>query len=305
MATRGQGSGWQRRRLWTMVSGLWTAGFLGLGLMPAAWGHSEEAAVSYKTYTPITVDGKLDDWVRRLERGNWSAKMEITNGEVVKWIRAVPIYVNTLSSRVESGAVTSPQDLSAVLYTLWDEQQLYIAALVTDDQVVTQHEGADMWQDDTLELWVDCRHDAVTHTLSQDDEYQLGFSPASKYRNHAIAWAWRNPDTQSVIAAMQVASVLMPNGYVLEASVPWSVLHGCHPSLGGMIGFNISLADKDEDQLWSHITWSGQLHSDPSQFGHLYFMDAPVDLFPSDVFEAPPGDSSWETILEPSKGSHR
>lgn len=262
---------------------------LGLALWPAlpARPHSEEATISVKTYTPVTVDGTLNDWVRRLESSNWTGKLEVKKGRVVEWMRAVPIYLNTLTSTVEAGTVKSPEDFSATVYTLWDERNLYVAAVVHDDQVVTQQRGADMWQDDGLELWLDCRHDALTHTLFQDDEYQLGFSPAGPSRPQAVAWAWRNPRTEPVIAAMTVASSLTPEGYVLEAAVPWAALQGCQPAVGGMIGFNISAVDKDDDQLWTHLTWSGKLHSDPSQFGHLYLVDAPVNLFPEDVFEVP------------------
>lgn len=262
---------------------------LALAVCPlrTAHAHTDRAAISLRTYTPIQVDGTLDDWVRRLEASNWAGQLEVKKGRVLEWIRAVPIHLNTLVARVESGTIKSADDFSAVVYTLWDTKNFYVAAIVTDDDVVTQHDQGDIWQDDALEFWLDCRHDAVTHTLFQDDEYQLGFSPASRSRNLPVAWAWRNPHTEPVIAAMRVVSSLTPTGYMLEASVPWAALQGCQPGIGGMIGFNLSMVDKDADQLWSHITWSGQLHSDPSQFGHLYFLDAPVDLFPSDVFEGP------------------
>ena len=262
----------------------------------AAQAHSEEAAVCVRTYTAIHVDGTLDDWVRRLESSNWAGQLEVKKGHVLEWVRAVPAYVNTLMSKVESGNVKSPADFSAVVYTTWDLQHLYVAAVVTDDEVVTQHEGADIWQDDALELWVDCRHDAVTHTLVQDDEYQIGLSPASRYRSKAVGWAWRNPHPEPVIEGLAVASAPTPTGYILEASVPWRTLQGCQPAIGGMIGFNLSFVDKDEDQQWTHITWSGELHSDPSQFGHLYFVDAPVDLFPSDVFDAPSAPSPVDEL---------
>ena len=273
-----------------------------MGVRPASSveAHSEEATISVKTYTPIVVDGTLDDWVRRLEGSNWTGQLEVQKGQVREWIRAVPAYVNTLTSKVESGMVKNPEDLSATIYTMWDAERFYLAAVVQDDEVVTQHEGGDIWQDDAVELWLDCRHDAVTHTLAQDDEYQLGFSPASQYRSQAIAWAWRNPHAEQVIPKMQVASSSMPHGYIVEAAVPWSALQGCQPAIGGMIGFNISLVDKDEDQSWTHLTWSGQLHSDPSQFGHLYFVDAPVDLFPSDVFDGSSGPSPLKAVLESS-----
>jgi hypothetical protein len=255
------------------------------GVMEQAWAHSEEAAIAVRTYTPIEVDGSLQDWCRRIENTNWPAKMQCQKGDVTQWMRTAPTYINALTSHIESGTVTDSKDFSATVYTLWDGDYLYWAAIVRDNEVVTQHEGEDIWQDDTLEVWLDCRHDAVTHTLFQDDEYQLGFSPASQYRNEPAAMVWRNPDTALVISGMKVGSSLTDDGYQVEGSVALKTLNGCKPSEGSFIGLNFSFVDKDKDQLWTHITWSGQLHSDPSQFGHLYFVDAPVDLFPSDIFD--------------------
>lgn len=271
-----------------------------LALPALAGAHSGRAEVSLKTYAPVTVDGRLDEWVRRLEQSDWTGRLAIKKGDVLKWMRAAPIHLNALTGRVEAGTIDNPDDASAVVYTLWDAERLYVAAIVSDHEVVSEHEGADIWQDDCLELWFDCRHDAVTRTLFQDDEYQIGLSPASQSRARAVGWAWRNPDPDPVIQAMRVASSAIPGGYVLEASVPWSALRGCQPSIGGLVGFNISLVDKDANQMWTHVTWSGQLHSDPSQFGHLYFVDAPVDLFPSDMFERTKekGPSPWDTILD-------
>lgn len=271
------------------------------GGMPAVWAHSEEAAISVRTYTPMTIDGKLDDWIRRLQRSDWDGQLQVKNGEVLDRIRAVPVYLNSLTSVVEAGRVSHPDDLSGVLYTTWDEAHVYVAAIISDDQIVTQHEGADIWQDDCVELWFDCRHDAVTRTLFQDDEYQVGFSPNSQYRNQPVVWAWRNPKAEAVVKAAQVASTMISGGYIIEAAIPWSSLQGCQPATGKMMGFNVSIVDKDEDQLWTHLTWSGQLHSDPSQFGHLYFVDAPVDLFSEDVLEAPAPLLIEDPVEQPSQ----
>ncbi len=269
-----------------------------VGLAPRAWSHSEEATVTVKTYAPITVDGKLDDWVRRLDRSDWAAQLKVKKSDVLRWIRAVPIYLNALTSKIETGNVANPEDFSAVVYTMWDPQNFYVAAVVADDQVVAQHTGEQIWQDDCLELWFDCRHDALTHTLLQEDEYQVGISPAGSPRDAPTGWAWRNPQASAVVAAMRVGSSLTSNGYIVEASIPWAVLHGCQPTIGSMIGFNLSAVDVDKGKPWTHVTWSGELHSDPSQFGHLYFLDAPIDLFPADVFEQPAQQAPWEPSKE-------
>jgi hypothetical protein len=260
-------------------------------LLPGlARANTEKAVVSAKNYAPIVIDGKLDDWVGRIESSNWGAMLDIKKGKIEKWMRAYSNYMNSLVSRVEAGKVDSPSDFSMIFYTMWDEQNLYFAAVVTDSEVMTQHEGENIWQDDCVEIWLDGRHDAVTHTLTHDDEYQIGISPKSKYRDKTIAWAWRNPKSEPVMAAMKYASTLTEGGYIVEVAIPFSVLEGFNPKIGSAIGFNVSAVDKDEDEVWSHITWSGTLHSDPTQFADLYFVDAPIVVFNKDLVEAAEDD---------------
>ena len=250
-----------------------------------ALAHSEEATVCVRTYDTVTVDGDLRDWTRRIDETNWSAQLRVKKGLLDHWMmKAVPGHVNTLTANVEAGQIDSPEDFSMVFYTMWDETNLYLAYIVVDNEVVSQHEGADIWQDDCVELWIDARHDAITRTLFQDDEYQIGLSPKSKVsRGSDELWVWRNPDSDLVIEQSQIASVSTEDGYVLEAAIPWRTIHGLKPEPGTWIGFNISAVDKDLDESWTHIVWSGNQHSNPTQFGHLYFVDAAIDLIPSDL----------------------
>lgn len=265
-----------------IMSGLIIAGLLSNPHL--LWAHSEEATICVKTYDPVVIDGKLDDWVRKLESSNWAAMLDIKKGKTEMWMRAVPGYLNTITSKVEAGAIDNPKDFNAVFYTMWDEQNFYFAAVVNKKgEVVTQHEGENIWQDDCLEIWLDGRHEAVTHTMSHDDEYQIGISPKSKYRDKTIAWVWRNPNPAPVMAAIQCASALSETGYIVEAAIPFSALKGLKPKLYSSVGFNVSIVNKTENELWSHITWAGTLHSDPTQFGDLYFMDAPIVVFLKDL----------------------
>lgn len=252
--------------------------------------HSEKAAVCVKNYDPIVVDGKLDDWIGRIESSNWGAMLDIKKGKTERWMRAYSNYMNSLSSKVEAGKVDNLMDFNMVFYTMWDEQNLYFAVIVTDAEVVTQHEGDNIWQDDCVEIWLDGRHEAVTHTMTHDDEYQIGISPKSKYREKTLAWVWRNSKPEPVMAAMKYASTLTEGGYVIEVSIPISALTGLKPKIGTTTGFNLSAVDKDEDEVWSHITWSGALHSDPTQFADLYFVDAPIIVFSKDLVEAAEDD---------------
>ena len=247
--------------------------------------HSEEATICVKTYEPVVIDGKLDDWARRIESRNWGAKLDIKKGKTDMWMRAIPGHVNSITSRIEAGEIKDSKDYSMVFYTMWDEQNFYFAAVVTDNEIISQHQGDNIWQDDCVEIWIDGRHDTITYTMMQDDEYQIGISPKSKYREKTMAWVWRNPKPEPLMAALEFASTLTSTGYIVEAAIPFSALKGIEPKIGSYVGFNVTGVDKDEDELWTHITWSGILHSDPTQFGDLYFMDAPIVVFSSDLTE--------------------
>lgn len=289
---------------WSMVHGLWTCvAIVVWGLfhaLPVA-AHSDRAAVAVRTFEPIAVDGELGDWARRVEPTNWAGRLEIKKGEVRAWMRAAPVHVNALTGEVTTGRLEGPRDLSAVIYALWDPKKLYVAAMVDDDEVVARHDGADIWQDDVVEILLDCRHDAVTQTLTQDDEFRLGAAPAANGRAHAVVWVWDNAQAAAVTGQVTAASARTDTGYRLEVAVPWEALAGCAPGTGGLIGFNVAVTDKDGSEPRTTIVWSGDRAADPTQFGHLYFVDAPLDLLPSDAVRAPAERSPLDELTGAAK----
>ncbi len=221
----------------------------------AVWAASEQAAICRKTDSKITVDGDLKDWGK-----------------------AVPAYVTKFTSHIEKGEVKDDSDFSMVFYTLYDDENFYFAALVIDDDVITKNTGADIWQDDCIEIWLDDAHDSTTPVMFAEDDYQIGFSPQSDGRKSTESYVWRNPDPEPVMKSMKVASSLTGKGYIIEASIPIKVLNELDPKSQKVIGFNISVCDVDKDGAWTHIVWSGKLHSDPRQFGELYFVTQPPSL---------------------------
>jgi len=211
---------------------------------------SEKTVNCRKAGDKITVDGNLKDWTK-----------------------AEPAYVTKSASYVEKGKVKDDSDLSVAFYTLYDEVNLYFAAIVTDDEVITRQKDGAIWQDDCIEIWLDDANDSTTPIMFADDDYQIGVSPQSETRKSTESYVWQNPDAELVMKAIKVASALTDKGYIIEASIPIKVLYELDPKSQKVIGFNISVCDLDKDGVWTHITWSGKLHSDPTQFGKLYFVE--------------------------------
>lgn len=91
----------------------------------------------YATQKP-TIDGVL-------EKGEWNklARMKMTHKGI-----SGEQYVTLLKEGVYGGA----EDLSADLYTMWDEENFYMALNVTDDVNAYDEEGGIYWASDGIQL---------------------------------------------------------------------------------------------------------------------------------------------------------
>ena len=82
------------------------------------------------------------------------------NGDMAEWQGLAPTGVADKAEQVVQGRDQwkGPQDLSAKVYLLWqDYRELYFAADVTEDALVTSHRGDDPTKSDSVELLVDAR----------------------------------------------------------------------------------------------------------------------------------------------------
>ncbi len=142
----------------------------------------------------------------------------------------------------------SPSDLSAVLYTAWDERRFYFAIDVTDDIHRTYTGESDTWVGDGLIICIDSRneggygysfggsHILLTLALTRKDERRDDRddeSPDGEYRV-------RRKDDNS--------------GTVYEVAVPWEYL-GLRPRPGLRFGFNVTVTDDDGSQAAKAVSW--------------------------------------------------
>ena len=66
---------------------------------------------------------------------------------------------------------------------MWDAGNLYLAFDITDDVLVQEKTGGDMWEGDHVEFWLDA--DLLgdyTEMVNSGDDFQFGFSPGN-FRN--------------------------------------------------------------------------------------------------------------------------
>ncbi len=175
---------------------------------------------------------------------------------VAAWLGAPPTIdgeLNDWSSsffgadKVVAGAShwTGVDDASGKFALGWDSTYLYLAVEATDDKYVQVASGANIWMGDEVELQFDgdLAADYYTASLSADDT-QLGLSLGNFGSIPAQSYRWYPQSQRGPLASVNVAGKVTPEGYDVEARVPWAAF-GVTPAEGGRYGFALSISDDD------------------------------------------------------------
>jgi len=238
----------------------------------------------------VSIDGRLDEW------------------QALPWVT-----LDKLGDIVERrpGAWRGPADLSARIWTAWDERAFYVAAEVRDDVHGQQWGGNDLTgreirRGDCLRFAVDPqpRRDS---TLRRGYEYGLaakGQAFAGLTAGEFLGWkmsapvirgyeyglaltfkgseAYRyySPDGRQEAPAPGLEAVVVRDGEFTryEAAVPWSALEPLRPQVGRWFGFALLLNDEDGSEPGSYARWGegfgGQYRNpDARLFGRLVFRE--------------------------------
>jgi hypothetical protein len=163
-------------------------------------------------------------------------------------------------------------DVSARTWAGWDEQALYIAVRVYDN-VFSQPAGAagrKMYLGDSLELQLDTNLEADWESdVYNGDDWQIGLSPGDFRGRAPEAWTWRPTDRNA--SGIELAALLLDDGYAIEAALPWALL-GLDPARTEAIGWALNVSDNDLPQpvqLTMISTSPARSWTDPRTFGTL------------------------------------
>ena len=203
--------------------------------------------VAPQTDASIEIDGKLDEWGLGLFTDEQKIVLTEENG-----------FINT-------GTIDDDEDFSAVIYALYDEDSLYIAAEVTDDATEDSYSGGNNWQNDCIEIWIDGAGDDGTMTDrggNDPDNYQFNVDV------NGFPYVYRNDDAATLLNELESASDVQGTNYTLETRIPFSAIPEL--DLSRIMGFGVSFVDSDGG-VWNHILWQGEIEHEPTQWGDLEF----------------------------------
>ena len=229
---------------------------------------ADPAAKHPKTGKPLVIDcfrgtpkidGELNDWdLGALTPAVLDTKEQIFPGAgpVANW--------------------TGPKDNSGEFYVQWDDNNVYIAAVMKDDKLSNQKKNGDIWSADTIEVFFSAPKAVTPH--KNTTHYQYGFDVKDQ------TWNWCNMDGNGGRKPdyLKVKSAKTSDGYICEVALDYSHLKSLDFKAGNAIGFHPCVDDADDGpdrQL--QMTWTGrEAHDQSNGFGHIILSNravAPVD----------------------------
>jgi hypothetical protein len=160
--------------------------------------------------------------------------------------------------------------------SLWDNNYLYVGVKVLDANL-NNDSGANVWDDDSVEVYVDPTNAGGTTYTANDRQFVQGWNNATLF------------EAGGHTTGVQHAWTAIAGGYTVELAIPWSNL-GVMPSTNMNIGFDV--ANNDDDNAGardSQAVWAGTIndYQDPSGFGKATLTGTPI---------IPPTDTTPPTV---------
>lgn len=150
-----------------------------------------------------------------------------------------------------------PSDLSAEVRLGWNERGLALLVRVVDDVAVEQADIEDLWEGDSLELF-------VSDGVGSENRYQVviapGRDPDHPEPRHRFYEVPGGLSTEGLTIEKAARPTLRDDGYVVKALLPWSNLANAgqfSPRPGATFAFQIYVNDHDDPEDAGNWQWVG------------------------------------------------
>jgi len=224
---------------------------------------TDYAAETHRTKNPPKIDGSLDDWVRKCPIPLIGSNQITKQADTYNW---------------------SPENLSAVGYLMWDDDNLYVAFRVKDNIHYTtgsgQVAGEEFIKGDSLILGIDPTNrgpdagskafayyisseapggGSGTHTIFRPGQYSGGRQPGHLFRDSSI---------------YDMAVTYGKDFCIYELRIPLTEI-GVKANIGTKIGLSIQLNDNDGRGHEAQMSWGEGLYPkwSPDNFGVVTFVE--------------------------------
>ncbi len=129
-----------------------------------------------------------------------------------------------------SKVVSGTWNNTAKYSVLWNSTYLYVGVRVTD--ATLNNDSVNVWDDDSVEVYVDGNHNHGASYDASDNQYIKGYNDTALFA--------KNGNTSGVLHAWKAVT----GGYEIELAIPWSNL-GVSATGGMTVGFDVGNNDDD------------------------------------------------------------
>jgi len=137
------------------------------------------------------------------------------DGDLGEWRLSTAIFV--------SDKATQPlEDCCGVFYMMWDEENLYFAAKVYDDDLIQGKPGPNTWEEDDVQFDLDLDRAGDKNTSAfNNDDFQIGFSPGDFKGEDPVIWGWNPGGGRAMNAPVnaEINSAMFDKGWIIEARI--------------------------------------------------------------------------------------
>jgi len=185
------------------------------------------------------------------------ARPIVFDGEVVEWDGAKELYMHNPK--------VNGDDASGSIFLAWDEDYLYVAVKMRDNELLNTRPRARLYQHDSVELFVSTEPRNANPGYGPND-YQFFLCPASGEGVPIVGWvADREKGEVLDVPGSKFAFKKIPHGWSGEVAIPWSALGGFKAGKGAKLALETRVNDADT----SHERWK----IDPVDVGFIRVED--------------------------------
>lgn len=217
----------------------------------------------------------------------------VIDGDLSEWNKSSPIAIDSEGQLIRAASQwDGPSDLSAEVYLMWDESNLYVGAEVTDGSPFMSRTGFSIDSLDSMGLYLSTNPDAdPARELYESTDFRvlLVIDNDSFYTgiDRDMVSDSKGIETdgmyggKNVLGGYEVAVGGFEGGYTFEAKIPFSNFYNNQlpefiPTAGMEVGFDVELNDLDipcPESACVRMAWRGDedITGSPKEWGTLKF----------------------------------
>ena len=233
----------------------------------------EPTATAYKAESDMVIDGNLDEWT--LDS---------------------PIVIDTVEQVIRDGFFwQGPTDCSVTVYVMWDDENLYIAADVTEDSPFGAIEMLPLDGEDNFKLFLSTdptadpartaygTNDFMTYIIADNQYWDTAIDRSMVPKENRLRFISKGMSGgESVLEGFECAAVSTSTGFIFEAKIPLKNFSNDNiavytPQSGDQVKFNFAITDISYPcpgtEYIPQMAWTGDINinTNPSLWGTLVF----------------------------------